>query len=251
MRILAITQARTGSSRLPGKVLKTIAGKTLLQIHLDRLSRTRLVEKIVVATTVEPADTAIAELVSGLGCEYFRGSEMDVLDRYYQAARVYEPEYIVRVTSDCPLIDPAVVDDVITALIASGSDYASNCFDRTFPDGMDAEAFRFSALERAWQEASIQRQREHVTPYIVENSDQRGGNLFHAASVRYGEDFSGFRLTIDYPEDFALLQVLVGRLGPDLGWRSYADFLAQNPDVFGINQRFGTTTQTHNPPGDE
>lgn len=239
VKVLAITQARTGSSRLPGKVLKAVTGKTLLQVHLERIDRSSLIDKVVVATTVGPADVAIADLAANLGFASFRGSETDVLDRYYQAARQYAPDYVVRITSDCPLIDPALVDDVIQAAFDTNADYASNTLDRTYPDGTDAEVFKFGVLERAWREASEQRQREHVTPYIIEHSDQRDGSEFDAVSVKGNGDFSQFRLTIDYPEDFELFSLLVAELGTDRTWRDYVDYLVQHPEAYAINSRFG------------
>lgn len=240
MNILAITQARTGSSRLPNKVLKTVADKTLLEIHLDRLNKSRRIDKIIVATTWEPADAVIAELATTLGFEAYRGSEQDVLDRYYQAALPHEPDYVVRVTSDCPLVDPELVDDIIKAAVDGNMDYASNTLDRSFPDGTDVEIFKFSALRDAWQNASLQSEREHVTPYIIRNSDQRGGQTYRAISVRGPDDYSTFRLTVDYNEDFALIEELIARLGVHKTWRRYCDFLSQHPDISAINMRHST-----------
>lgn len=236
MKVLAITQARTGSSRLPGKVLKTVNGKTLLQLHLERASKSRLIDTLVVATTIEPTDTAIFELAKDLSFPTFRGSESDVLDRYYQAARQYSPDYVVRITSDCPLIDADLIDSVIAKTIDSGSDYGSNCIVRTYPIGTDVEVFRFIVLEDAWRMSRLQSQREHVTPYIVTNSDCCGGKLFKATSVTSEVDYSNFRLTVDYAEDFDLVSVLVDQLGASCGWFSYIDYLMKNPDTFAINR---------------
>jgi spore coat polysaccharide biosynthesis protein SpsF len=194
---------------------------------------------VVVATTVEPADIVIADLVSGLGYAFFRGSENDVLDRYYQAARTHAPDYVVRITSDCPLIDPDLVDQIIERALETGADYASNCLERSYPDGTDTEVFKFSALERAWREASEPSQREHVTPYIVAHSDQRDGLLFRAVSVKNDRDFSNVRLTVDYPEDVELIKFLIGALGDGQGWQTYADYLVHHPDIFALNQRAG------------
>ncbi len=227
MNILAITQARTGSTRLPGKVLKTVRGQRLLAIHLQRLKRARLVEQIVVATTNKPDDEPIVEIARALGVPAFRGSETDVLDRYYRAAVGYRPQYVVRVTSDCPLIDPTVVDAVIATCCREEVDYCSNTLDRTYPVGNDVECFRFEALQAAWKQADQPSQREHVTPFIYHRSDWHGHSQFAAANRRHDDsylpcDCSSLRMTVDYAEDLEVIRRLVHRLGTERPWQDYA-----------------------------
>jgi spore coat polysaccharide biosynthesis protein SpsF len=150
MKIIAITQARCGSTRLPNKVLKKINGETLLSIHLSRILKSKKIDQLLVATTTEPADGAIEEVAKSMGLPYYRGSVSNVLDRYYQAAKPHHPDWVVRLTSDCPLIDAGLIDKIIDKAIELDVDYCSNTLDPTYPDGMDAEVFKYSALEKAW-----------------------------------------------------------------------------------------------------
>lgn len=236
MRIIAITQARIGSSRLPGKVLRTIDDISLLQIHLERIQQSQRVTKVKVATTLEPDAVEICAVAERLGIESYRGSTDDVLDRYYQTAQAEHPDYIVRITSDCPLIDADVMDSVIDFAIDRKLDYASNTLLATFPDGMDVEVFTFSALEKAWKEATLQSDREHVTPYIWRNSSFKGGALFVADNLHSGQDFGDLRLTVDEKVDFDLIRLLISKLGRHASWKDYANYLISHPDVRAINQ---------------
>ena len=166
-----ITQARSGSTRLPGKILKKINDESLLEIHLKRLNKCNNVSNIIVATTDKPEDKVIYDYAIDWGFNSFRGSESDVLDRFYQAVRKEKPDWIVRVTSDCPLIDPILVDKLINFAHDNNTDYCSNTLVENYPDGQDIEVFKFSALEAAWKNANLSSDREHVTPYIRNNSD--------------------------------------------------------------------------------
>ena len=166
MKILAITQARYGSTRLPAKILKKVNGMTLLEIHLRRILQSKLISKLKVATTNEEGAGYIVAVADKLGVECYKGSVDDVLERFYKAAEPECPDYVVRLTSDCPLIDPAVIDAVIQKCLESGCDYVSNVLEPTFPDGIDTEVFRFPALKRAYEEATLKSEREHVTPYL-------------------------------------------------------------------------------------
>ena len=235
LKTLLITQARSGSTRLPGKVLKVVQGKTLLQVHLDRLKKSKIVSDIVVATTTNPNDVVIYEKALGWGFKSYRGSENDVLDRYYQAAKPFNPEWVVRVTSDCPLLDPSLVDDVIQYVQDKQADYGTNTFVERFPDGQDVEVFKFSSLEKAWNEATKQSDREHVTPYIRRNSNQMGGSLFTAASYPCEADFSKVRMTVDEPRDFELVERLILDLGPDRTWKEYTAHIIEK-GLGAINQ---------------
>ena len=227
-KVIAITQARVGSSRLPGKVLKTIQGTELLKIHLERVGSARMIDKVVVATTVEPGDDQIADLCSKWGIEFGRGSEADVLDRYYQVAKPFSPDYIVRVTSDCPLIDPDMIDGVVGLALANNLDYAANIMTEKFPDGQDVEVIKFSALEKAWNETNLKSDREHVTPYVRNNSSFKGGNLFSSMDFPAHDNYAKVRMTVDEATDFEVIRILVENLGYQQSWKSYADYINEH-----------------------
>jgi spore coat polysaccharide biosynthesis protein SpsF (cytidylyltransferase family) len=220
LKTLLITQARTGSTRLPGKVLKTIEGKTLLEIHLERLKKCKRVNNILVATTTHPNDEIIFDNSIKWGFHSFRGSEQDVLDRFYQAAKPYEPDWIVRVTSDCPLIDPALIDAVIEFAQNKNADYCANNL-RDFPDGQDVEVFKFTVLEKAWKEATEKSDREHVTTFIRNNRN----SLFSLAEYTGQGNFSEVRMTVDDAKDFELIEHLIHELGTDKTWKEYAEHI--------------------------
>ena len=236
LKTILVTQARTGSTRLPGKVLKEIEGKSLLQIHLDRLKNCKNVNEIIVATTVNEEDNVIFDKAIEWGYTASRGSESNVLDRFYQAVKDKNPKWIVRVTSDCPLIDSILVDNVIRFVQEKDKDYGSNILVENFPDGQDIEVFKFSALEKAWKEASLQSEREHVTPYLRNNSDYKGGNLFSAVNYPCESDFSKVRMTVDESRDFELIKILINKLGIDKSWKEYTDFIIDN-DLAKVNDQ--------------
>src|SRR2546426_3546265 len=164
--IVALVQARMGSTRLPGKVLADIAGEPMLGRIVSRVERSRMVQKTIVATSAAKSDDRVAEVCEKKGIAIFRGSEKDVLDRFYHAAKSHQGDVVVRITGDCPLIDPEVIDRVITAYLADPCDYASNTLVCTYPDGLDTEVFSFAALETAWRDARRAADREHVTPFL-------------------------------------------------------------------------------------
>lgn len=228
--VCLITQARTGSTRLPGKVLKKIQGEELLRIHLSRLSKCTTVDKIIVATTTEPEDSLIENLAKSWNYDAFRGSENDVLDRFYQAilASNVTPKWVVRVTSDCPLIDPELVDKVVRFAKEKDVDYAANVLVERFPDGQDIEVFKFSSLKDAWKNATLKSEREHVTPYIRNNSDFKGGKLFTSANFPCASDFSKVRMTVDEEKDFVLVENLINQLGTSKSWLEYTNFILDN-----------------------
>ncbi|MBA2328509.1 MAG: aminotransferase class III-fold pyridoxal phosphate-dependent enzyme, partial [Flavisolibacter sp.] len=235
MKIIAITQARYGSSRLPGKVLKKIGDQTLLAIHLKRAKRSKLIDKLIVATTTEPESETIQQIAIEQGCSVYKGSLNDVLDRFYGAASPEKPDYVVRITSDCPLIDAEIIDDIITTCTTKDVDYCSNTLDPTFPDGMDVEVFKFSALEKAWKEADLQSDREHVTSYIWRNSTAKGGNVFKSINYSGVSDYSHIRLTVDESSDFDLISNLVGLLGDDKKWMYYVMYIDDHKDLMEQN----------------
>lgn len=228
IKTVLITQARTGSTRLPGKILLKIEGQELLKIHLDRLKNCSNIDKIIVATTVDPADDKVQDLATDWGYDVFRGSVDDVLDRFYQAVKDIRPEWVIRTTSDCPLIDPKLVDAIIELAQVNGVDYASNVLEERFPDGQDIEVFKFSALEMAWKDSKLKSDREHVTPYIRANSTYKGGSLFTSVNFPCFEDFSAIRMTVDEPRDFDLIIKLIADLGTGKSWISYTNHILAN-----------------------
>ncbi len=227
VKTILITQARSGSTRLPGKILKEIGGKSLLQIHLERLKKCKMISEIVVATTILEEDQVIYNKAIELGLSASRGSESDVLDRFYQSVKNKKADWIVRVTSDCPLIDPLLVDKVIDFVCNNNKDYGANIFVENFPDGQDIEVFKFSALETAWKNAKLLSEREHVTPYIRNNSDLLGGSLFSAINYPCDFDYSKIRMTVDEIRDFELISILINNLGTDKTWLEYTNYIIQ------------------------
>lgn len=238
MKVLAITQARVASTRLPRKILKTINGLPLLTIHLKRILESALISKLKIATTHEEGVEPIIDICNELGVAYYQGSLDDVLGRFYQAALPENPDWVVRLTSDCPLIDPAMIDKVVRAAIEHDVDYASNTLNPSYPDGIDVEVFKFSALEKAFKEATLTSEREHVTPYIWKNSDVKGGHIFKALNVENAEDLSLIRLTVDTIEDFEVIEKLVQIEGTDKDWLTYVDTLNNHPEIKEINQKY-------------
>ena len=230
MKTIALIQARMGSTRLPGKILKKINGKTLVEILLERLKKSKNIDKIIVATSTDVSNDVLVELVDTLGVEAYRGSENDVLDRFYNALHNQECDYLVRITSDCPLIDPALLDKVIDFAINQNVDYVSNAsFGKEhFPDGQDIEVFKIWALENAWNNAKLPSEREHVTPYIRSNIN----NLFTNANYDAEIDLGFLRMTVDEEEDFNTIEFLVNELGINCSWLDYANYILKYPEKF-------------------
>lgn len=232
--VTAIMQARLGSTRLPGKVLLEVHGKTFLEHGFERLNLASSVDQCVIATTVEPADDKIAAFCEKKGWFYNRGSEADVLDRYYQTALKHPADIIVRVTSDCPLLDPFLIDEVVTSVKKDfpKTAYAANVLPpRHFPRGLDVEAFTFTALEKAWNEATKEAHREHVTPFI--NTQP---NIFPQKAVCQPDDFSAHRWTLDTQEDHNLLHKLLEAKPNPCPWREILQLVENNPEWAKINE---------------
>ena len=221
-----------GSSRLPGKVLLDLAGETVLARVGHRLQRTLLVDHIVVATSTAEKDAPIVAACQQLRIACFRGSELDVLDRFYQCAKAQAADAVVRITADCPFIDPELVDTTIHAFAMEGCDYASNALEPTYPRGLDVEVFTMAALARCWREAGKMHQREHVTPYLYEHPE-----LFHLLSLKTENDCSQHRWTLDTPEDLELLRMIYARLGNrnDFGWREVLRLMHLEPQLAQVN----------------
>ena len=240
MRVVIIDQARMQSTRLPGKILKQVMGKSLLEYQIERLCRVKRADDIVIATTIGEAEQPIVDLCEKLGVSFFRGSEEDVLSRYYQAALLQNADVVVRVTSDCPIIDPGVVDQIIAFYLDQlpQFDYVSNCRERSFPRGMDTEVFSFKALEEAHRLATEKEHREHVTPFISLSPER-----YRLGHVAHDRDESRHRWTVDVEEDFELMRRIIEALypaKPEFTMQDCLDLLSQYPEWSRIN-----TKKTH------
>ncbi|MDZ8065608.1 MAG: glycosyltransferase family protein [Nostoc sp. DedQUE08] len=235
MKTVIIVQTRMTSTRLPRKVLKKVLDKPLLEYQIERLKRVKLADEIMIATTTNSADLSIIELCDRLSIPYFRGSEEDVLARYYGAAKEHQADVVVRVTSDCPLIDPQVIDKVIQFYInyKYEYDYVSNSLERSYPRGMDTEVFSFLALHQAFVEATAQSDREHVTPFIYMHPER-----YRLAQVVYSENESSHRWTVDTADDFELIKRIIEALYPEIPkftLEDCLDLLRKYPDWSRIN----------------
>lgn len=230
MKVVAIVQARMGSTRLPGKVLKMIRGIPMIELMLNRLSQSKRIDQILVATSTNPVNQPLIDHVTKLGYTCEAGSESDVLDRYYQAAAKHQADIVVRVTGDCPLIDADVVDQCIARYLDSDSDYCSNVITPTYPDGLDTEVFSFSALEKAATCAMDPVEREHVTPYI------RNSELFRKTHVTTTPDYSGLRWTVDEAADFEVISNVFNTLGIRyFSWQEVLRLQEEKPELFAAN----------------
>lgn len=235
-KVVCIIQARMGSTRLPGKVLKDLFGKTVLEHLIERVKQSKLIDEIIIATTESEKDNAIVEQAEKSGVKYFRGSEKDVLNRYYNAAKESNAAIVVRITSDCPLIDPFIIDDVIRFFQENDYSIVTNAGNdlnqRTYPRGLDVEVFSFEALQKAFKYATENYQREHVTPYIYE----------HAEKIYYYKnniDYSNYRWTLDTEEDFELISMiykLLYRGEHDFYFDDILKVFEQHPELSKINE---------------
>lgn len=237
MKVTAIMQVRTGSTRFPNKVLKEILGKSMLEHTIERVKKAKLIDEIIIATTTERQDDIIEKWANDNGLKCYRGSTEDVLDRYYQAAKKFKVDPIVRLEPDDPLKDPTVVDKIIKFYLDNKDklDYASNTIKSTFPEGQDVEIFSFAALERAWTEAKKSSEREHVTPYIWNHPDKfRLANVVHE-----GENLAHLRWTVDYPDDLEFVRQVYARLykkGKIFSMQDILDLLKKHPELAKINE---------------
>lgn len=234
MKIVGIIQARTNSTRLPGKVLKDISGETMLARVVRRAQRATSLDQVVVATTFGVADDATVLECERLDIPTVRGSELDVLSRCYWTARMFNAEVVVRITADCPLLEPEIVDQVVREFLENQPlDYASNRLPpRMFPRGQEVDVMSFEALERAWREDDNPEWREHVTPYIYNHPEK-----FRIKGVTHSEDYSWMRWTVDTIEDLAFVRRIYEHFGRNcFSWREVLALLKQHPDWLEINQ---------------
>jgi spore coat polysaccharide biosynthesis protein SpsF (cytidylyltransferase family) len=235
-KVLAILQARVSSSRLPGKVLLPILGQPMIKLQLERLLRCQKINHLVVATSNKSSDDPLAELCRGMGLPVYRGDLEDVLARFAAAALPYEPDIVVRLTGDCPLADPVLIDDVIECFLASSFDYLSNCAPATYPDGLDVEVFSYQALREAATKAYLPSHREHVTPFIRKQPER-----FSVGNYAADCDRSHMRWTVDEPEDFEFVKQVYENLypqKPNFWSKDIFDLLEAKPELRVINNRF-------------
>lgn len=234
MKIIAIIQARLGSTRLPNKVLKNLCGSPVLLHVINRLKQSKYISEIIIATTTLPEDDAIQQFCEENGVKFYRGSSENVLSRYYEAAKKFNAETVIRITSDCPVIDPVLIDEMIEEYSKSNVDYMSNSLTRTFPRGLDAEIFSFTALEKAFNEAAKQYELEHVTPYIYQHPE-----LFSLKNYTNDTDYSFHRWTLDTEEDYRLLTEIYEALYPVnkvFLWKDVLTLFEKRPELLEINK---------------
>jgi spore coat polysaccharide biosynthesis protein SpsF len=205
--IAGILQARMGSTRFPSKVLMEIKGKSLLESYVDRVRPSKSIDKIIIATTIKENDDQIEHLAAKIGVECFRGSENDLLDRYYQCARKCKADVIVRLTPDDPFVDHEVIDRAVGIFLKQKVDFVTNHFEPTYPEGLDIEVYSFQAMEKSWKEAKLLSEREHVFPYIQNNPDK-----FKIINFKQEKDYSHLRWTIDYECDFEMTKKIYDHL---------------------------------------
>lgn len=250
-RVIAIIQGRMASSRLPGKILADIAGQPMLSRVYIRTSRAATITETVFATTTDSSDDPVAEYCDFGGIPFTRGSQFDVLDRYYQAAREFRAEIVVRITADCPVIDPELIDDSVNTLLDDQYDFVANRlpppFARTYPIGLDIEICTFNALERAWKESTETFHREHVMPYLYEGVELSAVNRhisegvsprgFRIALLNHTTDFGSMRWTVDTPEDLIFIREVFLRLAgnPDFTWHDVLEIIQKEPELAKIN----------------
>jgi spore coat polysaccharide biosynthesis protein SpsF len=234
--VIAIIQARMASSRLPGKVLLDIGGKPMLCRVVERARRAQSLRQVVVATTTDPSDDAVERLCRECGYPCYRGSVQDVLDRYYQAARLHSAGIVVRITADCPVIDPELIDAVVNALISFRYDFVANRlpppWGRTYPIGLDVEVCTFAGLETGWHEARLPHQREHVMPFFYDNPER-----FRIHLLNHDADLSALRWTVDTAEDLELMRQVYARFDgrDDFSWLEVLKLFEREPELAQIN----------------
>ena len=232
MKIAAIVQARMGSSRFPGKVMKLIQDTPMIEILIKRLSKSKLINQIIVATSINDENTPLVNHLESMNIECEIGSEEDVLSRYYNAAKKNQVDVVVRITGDCPLVDADLVDRCIREFIDKDVSYVSNVLPCTFPDGLDIEVFSFEALEDAYLNNTLSTEKEHVTPYII-NSDN-----YKKSNIKHSKDLSKSRWTVDEILDFEVIKEVFNYFSPNVyfSWEEVVKLETENPDIFSKNK---------------
>ena len=231
--ILCILQARMSSSRFPGKVLKPLLGEPMLLRQVERVKRSTLIDHLLVATSITSSDDLLAKVCQDRNIEVFRGALDDVLDRFYQAANIYKPRQVVRLTGDCPLMDPDLIDRLIEYHLENSFDYSSNTIEPTFPDGLDVEVFSFESLRQAWEEAELPSEREHVTQFMINRPER-----FKLGNYKNDLDLSHLRWTVDEELDYQLVKIIFENLypiNPHFSTEEVLTFLNTKPDLYTIN----------------
>ncbi len=242
----AIIQARMNSSRLPGKVLSDLGGRTMLERVVRRSRRARSISQAIVATTSEPGDDAIYDFCMQHGIPVFRGHPYDVLDRYYQAASLYQAETIVRLTADCPIMDPVEIDHIVGEFYRQGVDFAANRlpppWKRTYPIGLDIEVCSFSALERAWKKSRLPFEREHVMPYLYDEPGR-----YKTIVIDHEPDYGEYRWTVDTPEDLEAVRRIYSHFNDtdDFSWLDVVTLYAQDPSLMNVNRSISAKKVDH------
>jgi spore coat polysaccharide biosynthesis protein SpsF (cytidylyltransferase family) len=231
-KVHIVTQARIGSSRFPEKILKLIDDKTLIEHHINRLLNVKDVDKVILATTNETGIDDLIDVLKEKNIEIYQGSTDNVLSRFYNSLKNNKPDYVVRVTSDCPLIDSHLIYQVIDFAIENNLDYGANVLKDDYPDGQDIEVFKYDALESAYRLAELNSDKEHVTPYIRRNSSYCGGEVFKSDNFPNNTDFSKIRMTVDEPEDLEAIKTLVEKVGVLNTWQEYTDYIVKNLSSF-------------------
>jgi spore coat polysaccharide biosynthesis protein SpsF (cytidylyltransferase family) len=229
--ILAIIQARMGSSRLEGKVLMDLAGRAVIEHVYNRVKRSKYIDEVIVATSIEENNLPLISLCSKKQIRIFCGSENNVLDRFYQIAKLIQPDQVVRITADCPLHDSGVIDQVIEAHFKNSADYTTNCLLCTYPDGLDVEVFNYDVLEEAWNSANLPSELEHVTPYI------KNSGKFKLHNVTNDVDYSSKRWTLDEKQDYVFIKEVYKSFHPrlDFSFEEIINFVENNKELEQIN----------------
>ena len=235
MTVGCIIQVRMGSSRLPGKVLKKLDNKnTVLDYVINQISHCKLIDKIIIATTQEKNDDVIVEFAKNKGLLYFRGDSLDVLDRYYQCAKTFSVDVIVRATSDNPVNDPEIIDELIKIFLNNKFNYATNELIRSFPQGIFAQIMSFTTLENTWNNAKLPSEREHVSPYIEKNKDK-----FKIYNLKHADNLSHIRLTVDRENDLLFVQKIIEQIKKKpILINDILKVLEKNPDLLEINKNY-------------
>jgi len=250
-KVVAIIQGRMSSSRLPGKILADIAGQPMLSRVMIRAARAKTLDQIIFATTTDASDDPVAEYCDFTGFDFTRGSLFDVLDRYYQTASQAKADIVVRITADCPVIDPDLIDNVVNTLLEDDYDFVCNRlpppWNRTYPIGLDVEACTFKVLKKAWKEAKEPQHREHAMPYFYEGvqlstvnrqlSEGKSPRGFKIALLNHTTDFGDYRWTVDTPEDLEFIREIYKRFDgrDDFTWKEVLDLVHDEPDLLKIN----------------